>query len=76
MQPFGRTPASTASMQGDEGVHAISAFVGPVVRSRHSKPCPAYFEISFLENAAQVSSCLLVCYSTAVMVMIDYLFTL
>lgn len=34
--------------------HAIPAFVGPLVRSRHTKPCPTYFEVSFLDSKSQV----------------------
>lgn len=30
--------------------HAIPSFVGPLVRSRHTKPCPIYFEVSFLDK--------------------------
>lgn len=30
--------------------HSIPAFIGPLVQSRHTTPCPTYFEVSFLES--------------------------
>eukprot|EP00904_Undaria_pinnatifida_P010842 jgi/Undpi1/6889/HiC_scaffold_21.g09365.m1 len=36
--------------------HAIPSFVGPLVRSRHTKPCPIYFEVSFLDKPQTESS--------------------
>ncbi|CAM9108588.1 unnamed protein product [Hapterophycus canaliculatus] len=33
--------------------YPIPAFIGPLVQSRHIKPCPIYFEVSFLESKSQ-----------------------
>lgn len=48
---FGTARASSGVQKGArENPRAIPVYVGPFVRSRHTRPCPTYFEISFLEN--------------------------
>lgn len=37
-------------LEGSMAAAAVPAFVGPVVRSRQTRPTPTYFEISFPIN--------------------------
>ncbi|CAM9153738.1 unnamed protein product [Ectocarpus sp. 4 AP-2014] len=41
--------SATAAVRG-ANPYPIPAFIGPLVRSRQTTPCPTYFEVSFLES--------------------------
>lgn len=50
-------PRATSGSAGKrQGPCNIPAFVGPLVRSRKTKPCPTYFEVSFLDSKSQVTA--------------------
>lgn len=47
--PYMDAPTDAIPEQGISP-HPIPAFIGPLVQSRHTTPCPTYFEISFLDS--------------------------
>ena len=47
--PYMDAPTDAVPEQGINP-HPIPAFIGPLVQSRHTTPCPTYFEISFLDS--------------------------